>query len=771
LLIRFLPAILFAVAWLPLNRWYAYQRPFDFILFALAFVPACVIALLPAFRWIQVVSIPRKFIALFLLLLALPWGEWLQLNFSFSRMDWSRQIYFHAFILYLFSIVYAISNRFWGVLHKRFVHFLENVSVKPFIVLIPSFFFFVFASWITLFVYGGTVPVADSAAHIFQAKIFAAGKLFAPAPPVTDFFSVRGDMLVLENGKWFAMYLPGFAAMLAAAMKIHAQWILCPLLGSLSIAIWILYVLRWHDKPTAIVFSLLCVLSPFLFLMSSMIMIHTPELLVVSAAVYLLRAETESSLIGNKILIFIVLLIGVIVRGFSILAFLTPLLLYSFFFVKKKKRFTLFLVLAGSILAGATLVAFFQWNTSGNPFLPGYSLEYQVPHSYGFGKSVANQVHTPLRGLENISNDLLGLNHWLNGWYCGSYVFLICFILFCRWNIWDRLLLIGCLCVLSFYYFYLFQDLVIGPRFLYPLAPVALLFVARAILIPATSELPIPPFPFFLFLFAVVSFIPFRLPGFVMKYEPSKSQAGALRKEIEARGNTPTIAFLEGNVTHQLVNWNDPFLRDPVIILKDLGSKNMEAIKAFADRKPVYFGLQMELERNTKDYGFKFRNKRSQPTSGAISLMQVAFAMSTSIEYPDQDFFDHAFQILLDGTPAEAQKVFLEQQLKAGKIKSTPKSFFRMGLIYSTNAMLLLKQSYLQYGDNWAANFRYEDFRKMIANAFECFNNAAEPGKQLIQSLNKVKRRIDRNDDEFMSDLEIERFLKPKVKILETSNW
>jgi hypothetical protein len=460
------------------------------------------------------------------------------------------------------------------------------------------------------------------------------------------------------------------------------------------------------------------------------------------------------------------LIFGMLVRGFSIMAFLAPLLAYVIWFQARKRQAGLAIVTTVSVLIGLSAVAFFQWKTTGNPLVPGYVLE--DPVIYGFGKNILQQVHTPLRGLENISNDLLGLNYWLNGWFCGSLVFIIVFILFGKWKIWDRLLMISCFAVFGFYYFFLFQDLVIGPRYIYPIAPIALLFVARSILIPISKQGT--PFFFLLFLFSLLTYLPFRLPAFVHMYEPSNTQAGALKKAIQSTDTRPKVVFLEKNISQQFVNWNDPWLRDTVVLLRDLGPKNVEPIKIFSKRELLYFGLKINLDAARGDDGYRFRLNPSKRSPEFISLMEVALAMSVSQDYPDRDFFDIAFPIFLDGTRSDEQLNFLDKELRVIPVRQRPSTFFKRGLIHSAKMMLLLKQTYEKTPSDWSAAFPHKEFRRSFSSAKECFEKASEPGKQLMSSIQKVQRRIDRSGDHYFSDQELNRYLNTKIKLLELSD-
>src|SRR5262249_8824267 len=50
--------------------------------------------------------------------------------------------------------------------------------------------------------------VQDSVAYLFQAKIFASGRLWADLPPTPEFF--EHEFVVMRDGRWFGKYPPGF---------------------------------------------------------------------------------------------------------------------------------------------------------------------------------------------------------------------------------------------------------------------------------------------------------------------------------------------------------------------------------------------------------------------------------------------------------------------------------------------------------------------------------------------------------------------------------
>ena len=68
--------------------------------------------------------------------------------------------------------------------------------------------------------------IEDEAAHYFQARIFASGHLFAPAPASPEFFP--SSWMMLNGGRWFSVFPAGWPLLLAIGMKVGAPALVDP---------------------------------------------------------------------------------------------------------------------------------------------------------------------------------------------------------------------------------------------------------------------------------------------------------------------------------------------------------------------------------------------------------------------------------------------------------------------------------------------------------------------------------------------------------------
>lgn len=754
---------LLAAAWYFLREWYLFQGPIDQILFTILHAGFLVIVLGPYLSNLKSISKFRLFLCAFLLFLIFPWGEWIRLSTATSRSEWSLHIYTETVFLYASFLLLHLLRNITSHIDSLFSKFLESLSRRSLLWLFPLLFL-IFTLCITFFIYRLKPIVQDSAAHIFQAKIFLNGKLFAPAPPSPDFFSIVGDMLVIKDGRWFGMYQPGFAAILALAMLIKAEWFICPILGAATIAIWISYVRRWHNPQAAALFGLLALLSPFLFMMSATIMVFTPELFTATCVIYLCRLQTEEENKWRYALIFLLLLFATLVRSFSVVPFLAPVLAYTSWNRFRARSYVCPLAVGGGIILGAAIMMWYQQQTSGNPFLPGYLIEYPDV-GYGFGKHFAGE-HTLTKSLENISNNLLGIDEWLNGWLSGSMFFAILFFLVeKRIQKWDVLLMLGCAGLASFYFFFFFQDLFFGPRYYYCFAPVFLLMVTRSIR-PDEHNFPaLKKYIGSVCVIALLSFLPFKLPQFLNRY-PHDTNAGFLQEEIAKNGNQKRLVFLDQNMQNFFINWNDPFLRKPVIIVKDLGDRNQEAIKSFPDYKPAYFRMEMNFEHKNIQTTTKFFDAPHYDPPGYLSLFELAMTLQAANDYWTRDSFDTTYTDYFNSDEAALNLQYLKKEESKLPAKMLYRDHFRSALIHSARMLLIPKLAFEDRGLDWATSFQADQFRKEFRAAQEDCKAAGATCDGILRQLQRIQKRIDRNRDGQMSDSELDRYLIEKIRIL-----
>jgi hypothetical protein len=123
----------------------------------------------------------------------------------------------------------------------------------------------------------GLVPhVTDSISYLLQGRILAAGHLYEPPPPVPALFA--NENVILTATRWCSKYPPGWPLLLALGWRLHAPWLMTPLLLALAVAgVW-LAGRRLYDPATGLLAAAALACSPFALLMAADAMAHVPAL-------------------------------------------------------------------------------------------------------------------------------------------------------------------------------------------------------------------------------------------------------------------------------------------------------------------------------------------------------------------------------------------------------------------------------------------------------------------------------------------------------------
>jgi hypothetical protein len=319
----------------------------------------------------------------------------------------------------------------------------------------------------------------DSVAQLFQARIFASGKVVAPPPPLIEFF-VTPHMIV--EGSWYSQYPPGHPALLAIGVALRAPWLIPILLSLLTAALLYGFAARAYDRRTASVTLLLLPLTPFFWFMGARLMNHISSLAGIALFLYALaRAERGDSgrwaaAAGAGLgLAFLsrpleALAIGAVAAGFVLADAL------------RGGGWRIGVGIAGGFLAAASLYLLFNAASTGDPLRPGYIELWGASHGLGFHTTPWGDLHTPRTGLRNELVDLALLELYLFEWPIPS-LLPLGFALVLGWltRRWDARLLAMFLAIPAVYFFYWHRDASMGPRFLYACVAFVVPLTARAL--------------------------------------------------------------------------------------------------------------------------------------------------------------------------------------------------------------------------------------------------------------------------------------------------
>lgn len=117
--------------------------------------------------------------------------------------------------------------------------------------------------------------VEDEVAYLFQARTFAAGALWAPAPPAAALPGLDYYLLEVRDGHWFSTSVPGWPLALAPFAALGVPWLLNPLLAGLSVLLAYDIARRRLGRDQADLVALMMASSPWLLAAAASLMPHT----------------------------------------------------------------------------------------------------------------------------------------------------------------------------------------------------------------------------------------------------------------------------------------------------------------------------------------------------------------------------------------------------------------------------------------------------------------------------------------------------------------
>ncbi|MBM3313198.1 hypothetical protein FJY70_01235 [candidate division WOR-3 bacterium] len=384
-------------------------------------------------------------------------------------------------------------------------NWLMSLDRRVFLLLAAGFTFVV-ANAVSWLVFFHLPQVADSISQVFQARIFASGRLWLPAPQFPDFFDYTHIINVAGStghpasgfaasdwpgplGRWYSQYPFLHPLLLTLGVLLGAPWLVNPLLGALTVVAVYYLGCEVYDERSGRLGALLACVSPFIFNMSGEFMNHASALLF--ATLFMLfwfrafvpsagkaeRGTWRSALLAG-------LFIGLVadIRPYTAAALALPFAVYSLVRAVARPRLylgrLLALALAGAAAAGLVLI--YNALTNGHPLLFGYVVKYGAGHEIGFGHSAWGQSHTPWRGLVNVGHDLNMLNRFLFEWPVPSLAVVLLVFLTGKASKPDWLLLAAFVGLPVAYFFYWFHQACFGPRFLYEASACLVLLTVRS---------------------------------------------------------------------------------------------------------------------------------------------------------------------------------------------------------------------------------------------------------------------------------------------------
>jgi len=343
----------------------------------------------------------------------------------------------------------------------------------------------------------------DEIIQVVQARIFASGRLWAPAPAYPEFTS---SLHLLDwSGKVYGQFPAGGPAMLAVGTLLHAEWLVGPVAAGLGIYAFarLLRVIELRDG-VALAALLLFAGAPFAVFLNGSMMNHVTTATWLLVAALALAYATRSADAAPRAAHAVPRAAFLAGLSFGIAASIRPLDAGSF--AIPAAGWLLLRALRGGaphirallwsgVGVAIPVVALLAVNTaqSGHPFEFGYLTMWGKSVGLGFHDTPWGLPHTPVRGLELINLYLLRLQSYFLETPVPSLLFATAALALTRTlSVFDRYVLLGSGLLLLSYFAYWHDGFYLGPRFLLPLAPWLALWTARLPAALAERRFPLP---------------------------------------------------------------------------------------------------------------------------------------------------------------------------------------------------------------------------------------------------------------------------------------
>lgn len=328
----------------------------------------------------------------------------------------------------------------------------------------------------------------DELAQVVQARIFASGRLFLDPGAHPEFRSALH--LLDEGGRSYSQFPPGGPLLLVPGVWLGMTWIAGPLAGAGSVALFWGIVRRIEPSaPVALSAALLFALTPMVVFMSASHMNHAGAMLFALLATWLLCRVDESGWFA--LLAGLALGILATIRPLDALAFALPAGAWLFWrFLTDRSRWIELLASGAGVAAMLGALLWYNSQTTGSATLFAYEKLWGPGHGLGFHAAPWGEAHTAARGLELLSLYFLRLQTYLFETPTPS----VAASLVGLW-LWRssapivRYWLVSALLLICLYFGYWHDGFYLGPRFIYLLVPLLVLFSVQGVRL-VSSRLP-----------------------------------------------------------------------------------------------------------------------------------------------------------------------------------------------------------------------------------------------------------------------------------------
>lgn len=314
--------------------------------------------------------------------------------------------------------------------------------------------------------------IEDEMAYVWQAQVFAQGKLMLSSPP--DPQSMMVPFVVDYHGQRFGKYPPGWPMLLAFGVWLHARDWVNPLLAGLGL--WLTYLLgkKLFDERIGLIAALLTLTSPFFLLNSGSLLSHAWSLVLSLSFALAWFDSLDAQARPPKWLTMCVagfsLGLLALTRPLTAVGVALPFFVHGIILLIRGDRSIRLRVLAiGSLAAAvAALVIVWQFAVTGDPLLNPYTLWWKYD-KIGFGPGYGREPggHNLDWAWINLKSSMATGWRDFFGWGSASWLFLPfgVWALGKNWRAWLAAMVFPALILV--YMAYWIGSTLYGPRYYY----------------------------------------------------------------------------------------------------------------------------------------------------------------------------------------------------------------------------------------------------------------------------------------------------------------
>ncbi len=324
----------------------------------------------------------------------------------------------------------------------------------------------------------GIPHVSDEIAYLFQARVFAAGHLSLPAPALASFFPA--EWVVTHQGRWFAIFPPGWPAILAVGQWLGAPWLVNPALTALALVVVHALARELIGREAALGVTLLCAASPFFLFMGASAMSHPAALIFTAGCVLaLVRATARGSrwwFVASGACAACAVLVrpldALVVWGGAALALLAR--------ARTRRQFAGTVLSAAALAPGVAAYVLYDRALSGRWLVPLLELT-GASNRLGFGADVGQHGHDFWQAALNLNFNLAVLGADMLGWPVSSLCFAVGLLAFGRLASAHRLMITVVAAYCAVYALYWYHGVCFGARLYFTLLPFFLMLTVDGI--------------------------------------------------------------------------------------------------------------------------------------------------------------------------------------------------------------------------------------------------------------------------------------------------